>query len=260
MSIEDLLQAILSGAASQQPTTRPSRTQRDPLAEMLQGILGGAEAPQPSSTPGAQGGIEDILGGIMGQGPTQATPFLAPIVEKLAKQLNLPPAIAQMIVTFALSKILPSLIGSVTTKPATRPERLAPGTRPFQPSPQPQEGLDLDELLGQIQTSGVVDSNYLSSTGMTQELALRAGVDNQTATLGLQEVFKLLGGALANVQQAQKPSRRARAKTTKAAKAAKTGKTTKTGSSKSTSRRRTSSKKGGTKGSDLDSILEGFDI
>lgn len=260
MSIEDLLQAILSGAASQKPATGPSRTQRDPLAEMLQGILGGAGAPQPSSRQGTGSGLDDILGGILGQGQAQGNPFLAPIVEKLAKQLNLPPAIAQMIVTFALSKILPSLIASVTTGPATRPERLAPGTQPFQPSAQPQEGLNLDDLLGQIQTTGVVDSNYLSSTGMTQELALQAGVDTQTATIGLQEVFKILGGALTNLQQAQKPSRRARAKTTKTAKAAKTGKTTKTSSSKSTSRKRTSSKKGGSKGSDLDSILEGFDI
>lgn len=260
MSIEDLLQAILGGATAQQPPTGPGHTQGDPLAEMLQGILGGVTSPQPSGTPGARGGIEDILGGILGQGPTQGSSLLAPIVEKLAKQLNLPPAIAQMIVTFALSKILPSLIASVTTKPATRPERLTPGTQPFQPSTQPQEGLNLDDLLGYIQTTGVVDSNYLNSTGMTQELALQAGVDNQTATLGLQEVFKLLGGALANLQQGQKTSRGARAKTTKAAKATKTSKTTKTGSSRSTSRKRTSSKKGSAKGSDLDSILEGFDI
>jgi len=241
MSIEDLLQAILSGAASQKPTTGPGRPQGDPLAEMLQRILGGAGGQQPSGMQGTSGGLEDVLGGILGQGPTQTSPFLAPIVEKLAKQLNLPPAIAQMIVTFALSKILPSLIASVTTKPAARPGRIAPGTQPVQPLPQPQGGLDLDDLLGQIQTSGVVDSNYLDSTGMAQELALRAGVDTQTATLGLQEVFKLLGGALTNWQQTQKPSRHARAKTAKASKTAKTGKTTKASSSKSTPRKRTSS-------------------
>ncbi|MBC7261463.1 MAG: hypothetical protein H5T63_05575 [Chloroflexi bacterium] len=130
----------------------------------------------------------------------------------------------------------------------------------MQPSVQPQEGLDLDDLLGQIQTSGVVDSNYLTSTGMPQELALQAGVDTQTATLGLQEVFKLLGGALTNLQQTQKPSRRARAKATKTTKTTKAGKTKKASTSKSTSRKRTSSKKGGAKGSDLDSIMEGFDI
>ncbi|MBC7260598.1 MAG: hypothetical protein H5T63_01180, partial [Chloroflexi bacterium] len=85
MSIEDLLQAILSGAASQKPTATPSRTQGDPLAEMLQGIFGGTTSPQPSSTPGARGGIEDILGGILGPGQTQGSSLLAPIVEKLAK-------------------------------------------------------------------------------------------------------------------------------------------------------------------------------
>ncbi|MGQ9493394.1 MAG: hypothetical protein ACUVR2_06480 [Anaerolineae bacterium] len=53
MSIEDLLQAILSGTASQRTETRPSRIQQDPLAEMLQGILGGA---QPSRTQQTGGG------------------------------------------------------------------------------------------------------------------------------------------------------------------------------------------------------------
>lgn len=252
MSIEDLLQAILSGTSSQRTETRPSRTQQDPLAEMLQGILGGA---QPSRTQQTGGGLDDILGSILGQGSTQGSSFLAPIIEKLAKQIGLPPAIAQIIVVFALSKLLPSLIAGLTTKPGT--ERSIPSTRPAQPLPQPQETLNLDDLLNQIRTSGVVDSNYLNSTGMTQELASRAGLDSQTATMGLQEVFKLLGSAFAELQQTQKPSQRARAKTTKTSK---TRKTNKSSPRKATSRKGTSSKKGGKKGSDLDSILEGFDI
>jgi len=114
-------------------------------------------------------------------------------VEKLAKQLGLPPAIAQMVVSFVLSKMLGS---AQTQSQATRPSQAVPSPRKTQQQKQTGQTLDLDDLLGQISAGETVDTVYLDKTGMTQELVQKTGMDRDTAAASLQEVLKAFGGAL----------------------------------------------------------------
>jgi hypothetical protein len=78
---------------------------------------------------GAQGGdvLGSLLGGLLGgsvqggqQTPTASAgisshPFLAPIVDGLAQKLGLPPAIAEVVVSFALTQLLNSLMSRAST-------------------------------------------------------------------------------------------------------------------------------------------------
>jgi hypothetical protein len=107
--------------------------------------------------------------------------FLAPIIEGLAENLGLPPAIAQMVVSFVLSKVLSGAAGRGRA-PAPRRQDAAP------------EGFDLDHLLEQIGTEQGLDSNYLMSTGMHKELAEQTGLDEDTAARSLEEALSMMLG------------------------------------------------------------------
>jgi hypothetical protein len=211
----DMLGSILEGAGSQ-PQRRQSRTEvpdTDPLSGILGGILGGgaesqgaggmgdlleailaggATAPQPAprrrSTPPSGGGLGDILGSILGGSSIGSNSFLAPIIEALAEKLGLPPAIAQMVISFVLSKLL-SGAASRAQAPAPQPSRRA------RPTPVSPGGLDLDHLLEQMGTERGLDSNYLMSTGMAQELSQQTGLDAETAARSLQEALNMMLGS-----------------------------------------------------------------
>jgi hypothetical protein len=259
VDIGDILGSIFGGGA-QQPSPGAQQSAGG-IGDILGGILGGG-AQQPSS--GAQqgaGGIGDILGGILGGGAgMNSNTFLGPIVQKLAQQLGLPPAIAQTVVGFILNKMMSGAVGRAAAPTQPAPSQILPSQPPSQQVPQAQQGLDLDDLLGQISTGATVDTGYLSSTGMTQELALQTGMDVNTAATSLQHAFTLLGGALGSVQET-KPAKSTTGKRSKAQRARpKTSKSTKTGRSKTTSRKPSTPKGGGSAGSDLDSILGGFEI
>jgi len=297
MSMEDLLQAILGGAGAQAPSRRAQgSSQQDPMADLLESILGGNAQQQsggaqqgtgdigdilggildggaPQQSGGAQqgtGDIGDILGGILGGGSSMnSNTFLGPIVEKLARQLGLPPAIAQMVVSFVLSKMMGSAASkAVTPSQGMRPGQTLPSQRPSQQLPQAQQGLDLDDLLEQMSAGQTLDSGYLNTTGMTQELSLRTGMDTKSAAISLQEVFKLLGGALGSFQQtrqATQTKRTARERsTTQGGRAkttpSKTSKSTKTSRSKTTARKRSTSRRDKSTDSGLDSLLDEFKI
>lgn len=305
-TMEDLWQAILGGAGTEAPRrTSGSGGPQDPLADLLQGILGAPGGPQPRSAqpagtdlesivggvlggilggtqPGAPGrigstgerpisqpapggSITDFLGSIFGRAPMQDNAFLGPIVEKLAAQLGVPPLVAQMIVSFALRKLLPSL--------ASGGGQRAPSRVPPQAVPRAQEGLDLDDLLDRMASPNKLDTGFFTASGMTQELALQTGMDAQTAAISLQEVFKLLGGALSAFQQAEKPRQSAagaRRGATQRSAPSKTstrsaGKTGKSGAGPKKGRKPTSTKQegrgqSGSKGSGLDSLLDGFEV
>ncbi len=221
--LEDLLKGILEGAAAQPQPSR-SKSTGDSLADLLGGILGGRSGGSQGAGGmgdllegilgggGSQGagGMGDLLEGILGGGGSQgaggmgglleailggggglgSNSFLAPIIEGLAEKLGLPPAIAQMVVSFVLDKLLSGGLGGLAPSP-TAPS----GGRGLQPA-QPQ-GYDLDHLLDAMGSGQQVDSAYLRSSGMADELAQQTGLDPHVAERSLQEVFDMLGGQVA---------------------------------------------------------------
>ena len=216
MSIEDLLKGILGGADSQ---ARGQQAGGDPLSDLLRGILGGMAAPQADSGQAGAGALPDLLGGILGGGGQGAggladilgailgsgganlgsNAFLAPIVNALAEKLGLSPAVAQAVVGFVVSKLLPGLLGGVTAP--------APGSsrrRRTKRSKQKVEGLNLDHLLEQMGSGQAVEPTYLRSTGMVDELAEQTGLETDVALQSLQQVFGMFGEQLGGGQPPQK--------------------------------------------------------
>lgn len=212
--VADLLGSILGGAAAPQEQSEQAGIGGG-LADLLGGILGG----------GAQGGgdIGDILGGILGGGGQGAAPqgggglggilggilgggqadlgghsFLGPIVDGLARKLGLSPAIAQAVVAFAVSKLVPMLLGRVAAP--------AQAQAPVQPQRTEQaEGFDLDDLLERMGSGSrrKLSTNYLRSTGLAAELADQTELDTKTAAKSLQEVLLALGSTLSGPQPSQ---------------------------------------------------------
>jgi hypothetical protein len=222
MSIEDLLKGILGGADS---GSSRGRQEADPLSDLLKGILGGASSggrarPQSGGGDlqdliggilgggagrGAQDGfgLDDILGGIMGAGAggIGANSFLAPIAEALAKRLKLSPALAQAVVAFAVSKLLPALLGG-------RGAAIPGGQAGVRPSLQPSRGgggLDLDHLLGSMDSGQALEPAYLQSTGLVDELQQQTGLDSDMALQSLQQVFGLFGSQIGGPKPQPKP-------------------------------------------------------
>jgi hypothetical protein len=217
MSMEDLLKSILGGADSRSTATRQAA---DPLSDLLKGILGGA-SPQGRASPqdGAGGladllggilgggkqdgfGLDDILGAIMGSGGSGlgANAFLAPIAQTLAEKLGLSPALAQAVVAFAMSKLLPALLGGAG---GAVPGQQA-GVSPTRPSAA-GEGLDLDHLLERMGSGQELAPSFLQSTGMVDELRQQTGLDSDMALQSLQQVFGLFGAQVAGPKPQPKP-------------------------------------------------------
>jgi hypothetical protein len=191
-SLPDLLGGILGGA--------DGKVDVGDIAGILGGILGGgAAAPQPAQR--RSGGLGDILGGILGAGGGNlgANSFLAPIIQELAGRLGLSPAVANAVVGFVLTQLLPRLMAGGTAA-APRPT----GGRTT-PRVQPQQGLDLDHLLESMGSGQQLQSSYFRSTGLADELAQQTGLDTGTAAESLQEVFALLGSQLAAGRSEPKP-------------------------------------------------------
>ncbi len=187
--IEDLFNAMSSGEESQ-PDSQAGQTQGNPLADLLGGLLGGSAtsgsgdlASMLGGSGGAQQGdsmaaLASMLGGSQqggGAAGMGGNDLLAPIVSGISEKLGLPPDIVRMIVSFVIGKLLSGQSGAGAAQTG---------------------GLDLSSLLNQMASGQGVDANYLKSTGMHEELAQQTGLDPDTATRGLQEVFNLLGGQL----------------------------------------------------------------
>lgn len=193
-SLEDLLQGINAGDARQMGATAPTGG----MGGLLEAILGGGAA-APQRQPQAAGGLGDILGAILGGGSGSSSgsmgsnAFLAPIANALAEKLNLPPAVAQMIVAFLVEKLFS---GGGT---AAQPQRAATPRRAA--APAPAQGLDLDHLLDEVAEGKQVDAAYFRQSGMAQELAQKTGLDPRAAERSLQEAFSLLGGQLQTERQ-----------------------------------------------------------
>jgi hypothetical protein len=166
-----LLGSLLGGGMPQggAPSQSAPATGGDPLSALLGGGMpqGGA----PSQGAPAMGGdpMSALLGGLLGGG-MQGGPgasalgsnaFLAPIVDAIAAKIGIPPPIAQVVVSFALTQLMGG-----------------------QRDPQ------LAQMLG---GRGNVSQKYLRDSGLVKQLAQQTGMDNKTATQSLQQVLQAFG-------------------------------------------------------------------
>jgi hypothetical protein len=194
--MDDLLKAMLAGASKEEE-------EGDPLAGLLGGILGGGSGDAQeadAATGGAQGlNAGALLGSLLGGGgqpgggslggmlgalvggtssSDQANPLLAPIAGILSDKVGLSPETSQMVVAFALEKLL-------GPKDKADPASRAQG---------------MEEILAHVDGEKGMDADYVRSSGMAEELAQQTGLDEETATASLQEAFTLLGRGVSQVE------------------------------------------------------------
>ena len=212
MDLGGLLQGLLGGAGgpadsyAPPPQTYGPQTyspQADAMAGqggldvgslLLQALLGGgspmastAQAPAPSA-----GGLGGLLGSIMGGGSSTLAgdSFLAPIIDKLAEKLKLPPEIVQAVVAFVLGKLLQ--------------HRLQPGIDMGLEIEEAQDATpqvaSLEDVVQSMNTGQRVTKAAIHDAGLVDELAEHTGLDHATAERSLQEVLNALGGELAPSQ------------------------------------------------------------
>ena len=213
--IEDLFNAASSGEESQ-PDGQAEQAEGDPLADLLGGLLGGGTSSGTADLAGMSGGGSSqqgdsmtALAGLLGGGSQQedsmgaisggllggsgagtgSNDLLAPIVNGISEKLGLPSDIVRMILAFVIGKLLSGQSGTGAASASIS------GQPPHADSAQ-SGGLDLGSLLNQLGSGRGIDADYLQSTGMTEELAQQTGLDPDTATRSLQEVFNLLGGQM----------------------------------------------------------------
>lgn len=191
--LDDLLNSMMGGAGAQSG----DQAGADPLADLLGNLAGGG-----ASSGG--GDVSDLLGNLLGAGPSQGAGGvgglidfmmnaesadvgpgspLAPIVEGIAQKLGLPPQMAQLIVTFLLGKLLSGASGGGAAGAGGAGLTSA-------------GGLDLNDLLGRLGSGQGLDADYVRATGLAEELSQQTGLDSDTATRGLQEALRMLGGQL----------------------------------------------------------------
>jgi len=211
--IEDLFNAMSSGEGSQSG----GQAEGDPLTDLLGGLLGGGTSSGAGDLAGMLGGDSSeqgdsmaALAGMLGGGSPQqgdsmaaisgdilggggagmgSNDLLAPIVDGISEKLGLPPNIARMIVAFVVGKLLSGQSGAGAASASISGQPL------YADSAQPG-GLELGDLLNQLGSGRSLDADYLQSAGMNEELAQQTGLDPDTATRGLQEVFNVLGGQM----------------------------------------------------------------
>ncbi len=215
MALEDLLKGILGGAISG-PGSGGNQT--PDLTDILGGILGGmgGQPPKPSSTPqggaslpdlgggilgGMQGGgdLGGILGGILGGSSMANNAILGPITQTLSEQLGLDPKIAQMVVIFALTVVIPAVLKRLQ---GARPQggNMPGGNMPTQPAGQQ---MDLDDLLLRMGSQRGLGHDYLRSTGLVQRLSDQTGLAPDLAEDSLQQTLFMLGQFMQEGEQGQ---------------------------------------------------------
>ncbi len=201
--VSGLLGALLGGGAQQDAGTAPGGSAD--MSGLLGALLGGGAQQDASTSPldaatsgtsgGMSGGLESLLGA--GAGGSQSSAgvigqLLAPFIESLVEKIGLPQEIAQVVVTFALNKLLGGLTGGA---PGGGGGSMASGAQQAQAS-------GLDGLLAQLSSGQGVDTSYLRSSGLAEELASQTGLDQKTAARSLQAVFGMLGDQMSGGGQA----------------------------------------------------------
>jgi hypothetical protein len=165
------LEALLGGGGQAAQSTQSAQGGLD-LGSLLGGLLGGGQSQQATSSSSGLGGL---LGGVAGGG--QSNSALTGIVQGLAQQLGLPAPIAHIVAAFVLSKLMGSGSG---------------------------RSLNVEELSGLLNSQGSVDTNYVQSTGLVEELSQQSGLDPETASRSLTAVLNMMGGAQAGAPAAPK--------------------------------------------------------
>ena len=208
MSLDDLLQSILGGGNAGQRRSSENAGSGDPMADMLDAILGGGSASQQG------GGLEDILGGMLGgeAGASGSVPQSSgqagagglmdiisailngsmggaaqeqstSIIEGVSGKTGLSQMLVQLVLSFVMSKLLGGMTGSGSGMGGLLPgmeSQQAPTQSRTQPS---GGGLDLDSILKEMG----------QDPRMADELAQQTGLDKGTAQQSLQEVLDALG-------------------------------------------------------------------
>jgi hypothetical protein len=209
VSIDDILASIAGGGGQTAAPQLPSAPQsQGGMGDILGSILGGAMGGQPqqqqmpSAGQGGLGPLGSILGAVIGGGAAgggdlksigisvAANAFLAPIVNKIAAKLGLPPSVAQAIVAFAVQKLV-----------------LGAAQQRAQPSAgsavQPQAGTapNINDILQSLGQGQRVDRRTIKQLGLADELAANTDIDPSTAARGLQAVFDEFSGPMTTTEQ-----------------------------------------------------------
>ncbi|MCO6452756.1 MAG: hypothetical protein J5I90_18385 [Caldilineales bacterium] len=191
MSMDDLFNSILGGAGGSGGEGQAD----DALGDMLGGLMGGDS--------GAAGGMGGLLGGLMGGGQSGGgmldgilgsllgggagggqNAFLMPIADAISKKVGIPREIALVAVSFLLTKLLSGMAGK-------RGGSL--------------EEADLSEITRLAEADTRTQAAFLLDAGLTQELAERTGLDEETAERTLEEALRMVGGQIQGMQNAPDP-------------------------------------------------------
>lgn len=183
MSMADILKVLVDSRQPQGGTA--SQPQQDPMTALIGGLLGGGQ----SSTGQGQVGLGNMMGmleSIMGSGQSPASSIgggqttmgandpimglLQPFVAPLAKKANIEPAIAMVVISFVVHKLLAH----------------------YPTSGRDSNTFNLEDMLGQM-NSGSINSSVLQNSGMISELAQKTGLDEATAQKSLNAAFSLVG-------------------------------------------------------------------
>lgn len=146
------------------------------LDDILGAILGGTTQPPTGRNrpqqPMGGGGMGDILGAVLGGGGVNAADnsFLAPLVDQLANKLGLPPALAQVVVSFAVTKMLAAHASGGT-----------------------HGNFAVNHLMEHLNSDEGVPKDFAHSSGIAAELAQSTGLDTDTAAQALQTVYNAMG-------------------------------------------------------------------
>lgn len=213
MSMDDLIQAILGGGGAQK-----RQQSSGGLEDILGAVMGGGQQPQQSA-----GGLEDILGAIMGGGRQQQQnaggleDILGAIMGGGRQQQS----------AGGMEDIISAIMGGGAPSSASPiVEGVSGKTGLSQMIVQMILSFVMSKLLGGLSGSAAGQSGYapeqqagggldldslLEQMGhdqnMAQELAEQTGLDSQTAKLGLDEILGALGAQRqAGVGQSKPPS------------------------------------------------------
>jgi hypothetical protein len=174
-AIADMLGSILGGA--QQPSGN-SGAQSDPMADILGSIMGGSQNAQGSA--GIMGLIGALMGGGQGAGSPSGAGATNPLVQMLADKIGIPPELAQMIVGFFMAKMMGSL---TQQQQPSQANEITSGPN--------EQMLDLDDLLQFAGDKRALQTRFANS-GMTQELAAYANIDEETAERSLEALVGIV--------------------------------------------------------------------
>jgi len=158
--LQDIFGALSNGASQ-------GGNQSQAGGDLLSGVMGslmGGQAGGTGSAVGSQAGSNPLMNLVSsGQNP-MVNMMIQPIVDQIAPKLGISPAIAMMVVTFAVHYML-----------THHGSKLANG----------------EDVSGVLQQH--TDQGFLQSSGASQQLANQTGLKPAVAANALSEVFKLLG-------------------------------------------------------------------